>query len=932
MRSMMWRTSYFTFFLLALLVFCGIPAMTSLAQSPTDDINLGNMVIPGEVLEIVGEEACVLLITYETKAQGGEAVAYIEALHELITPLLEIMGKYDVQIDLLDLDAIAKQLRAKLDNIQESESLAEAQSRTNDFIIAASKARMEITTKISADLRDVIEPALLDQREKIRADITAQLMAEGATLGEGAQQRLTAQANEEAGRAKEEIYDRLRAAIEAEMKAQYSGIPGVDAAVLMDIGYKIGMERGQQEAEKVLAEITAKYEALAEREKAHITRQMEQKAEVLAGDVQTDMDAIKDGFENLEADMIVLAAGKMDEWEQYYEKAAKQRRSIFEQVVNVKTDYAIEVIESYRALMEEAKTSGFMEQYDLPDTDALITRFTEDRDALIDRLAQAQSNEEIDVAVAEFQQAWNEVRSTLEVIGVSGSQDTIRIILERLAEQRVEERLNEASKEFERIINKLLPMQEKGELDEDGRAMLSRLSSAMPIIDEVMDIIDRLRTADSDMDIREVLALRDQLQTNLNYLDMVIKQGVWQKPTLDSKMWASKVTYHSARLNGSVLETGGQKPSVIIYWGTSDGRDDPSRWQNVVSLGKRASGIFRFDVSGLKPDTRYYFRCFAYNSIGGSWAEPSASFVTPIELNGIVTLVGHAERTFGINLMNADGTDIRNLVSFAAPGKNPQYRDTELSPNGDLVAFTAIEDHDSSKCQSLYLVEVTGGALRQLTDSECDVASFAWSPHGDKIAFYCRNTRTFYTVTVDSGTIRELMSDRYIISDGRQMDWSPDGRWLVIQASNHDLYKLDIRELEITRMPVYIIPVNSTEKQELLGGYFDVTWSPDGKYLAFISFNKIRIVDVATSLVVNCIDKNNINPPADIEVYHFAEPCWSADSTMIAATGRIIHTPNDYHWDSYTTIVYIKIADKTVYVPGIDRRIMGWDPSWWQEK
>ncbi len=99
-------------------------------------------------------------------------------------------------------------------------------------------------------------------------------------------------------------------------------------------------------------------------------------------------------------------------------------------------------------------------------------------------------------------------------------------------------------------------------------------------------------------------------------------------PTVTNYTGASNIAQTSARLNGQVTSTGGENPTVHIYWGPSNGGTTPGSWAHDVNLGVKAAGTFYTDISSLTAGTTYYYRCYAVNSGGGSWAASTASFAT----------------------------------------------------------------------------------------------------------------------------------------------------------------------------------------------------------------------------------------------------------------------------------------------------------------
>ena len=95
---------------------------------------------------------------------------------------------------------------------------------------------------------------------------------------------------------------------------------------------------------------------------------------------------------------------------------------------------------------------------------------------------------------------------------------------------------------------------------------------------------------------------------------------------------AQGVVSRRAIISGDVTDNSYGNTTVTMYWGTSDGGINPSSWQNSVSPTgpTQPQGIATFYkyLSGLSPNTTYYFSAKATNAAGTSWPAASLSFTT----------------------------------------------------------------------------------------------------------------------------------------------------------------------------------------------------------------------------------------------------------------------------------------------------------------
>jgi len=91
----------------------------------------------------------------------------------------------------------------------------------------------------------------------------------------------------------------------------------------------------------------------------------------------------------------------------------------------------------------------------------------------------------------------------------------------------------------------------------------------------------------------------------------------------------SNITTNSAILSGQVLGTGGDAPTVMLYYGPSNGGNNPGSWAYSLNFGTQV-GLFAQVVSNLLPNTTYYFTAAGVNGAGTAWVAPITSFTTPL--------------------------------------------------------------------------------------------------------------------------------------------------------------------------------------------------------------------------------------------------------------------------------------------------------------
>ncbi len=126
---------------------------------------------------------------------------------------------------------------------------------------------------------------------------------------------------------------------------------------------------------------------------------------------------------------------------------------------------------------------------------------------------------------------------------------------------------------------------------------------------------------------------------------------------------------------------------------------------------------------------------------------------------------------------------------------------------------------------TLWLVPVSGGNARPITDPFGDCRQPSWSPDGKTIAFHAfwDGRYHIWTVSPGGGPPRQRTTGLY---DDREPHWSPDGRQLVFssdRSGTYDLWQLTLADGSLTQL---------THDS---GNEFSPAFSPDGHQIAYVA-------------------------------------------------------------------------------------------------
>jgi WD40 repeat protein len=166
-----------------------------------------------------------------------------------------------------------------------------------------------------------------------------------------------------------------------------------------------------------------------------------------------------------------------------------------------------------------------------------------------------------------------------------------------------------------------------------------------------------------------------------------------------------------------------------------------------------------------------------------------------------------------IYVMNADGTNQVRLIGTAGYVGSPTW-----SPDGSKIAFAS----SGAKTDGIWIVDSDGrGPVRLTTASDVEPA---WAPDGSRIAFSgsrANNNGAIFLINVDGSGLTQITHG---IDNAGNPSWSPDGRKIAIDAMSNSCGYYDY----YNECAQYIVIISTTGVPftSIAGSGFDPAWRP----------------------------------------------------------------------------------------------------------
>ncbi len=184
-------------------------------------------------------------------------------------------------------------------------------------------------------------------------------------------------------------------------------------------------------------------------------------------------------------------------------------------------------------------------------------------------------------------------------------------------------------------------------------------------------------------------------------------------PATLTNLPASAIQPTTTTLNGQVLNSGGFAPTITLYYGPGNGGTNAANWADSVTVGVE-TGTFSEAITGLSPNTTYYYAASAANIGGTSWASPAQSFTTtavtlPQVVNNPATAVGATTATLNGNLVSTGGatTGVTFYYGTTDGGNNAGAWNSSVWLGGQSGSFSQTISGLSSNTVYYFTTEAT---------------------------------------------------------------------------------------------------------------------------------------------------------------------------------------------------------------------------------
>ena len=184
-----------------------------------------------------------------------------------------------------------------------------------------------------------------------------------------------------------------------------------------------------------------------------------------------------------------------------------------------------------------------------------------------------------------------------------------------------------------------------------------------------------------------------------------------------------------------------------------------------------------------------------------------------------------------IYVVNVDGSGLRQLTSGASFDENPSF-----SPDGKKVVF---DRHSSAGKAHVFVINVDGNGLRQLTNGNFNDSEPVYMPSGKRIVFVSDRDHDVKTDRSDIFAMAPSGANQRVLIDGPrnedEPDTSPSGKSIAFvsnRAPGINIFVAGANGRHVRQL--------THNKRDCFSGNCNLSpaWAPDGRHIAFLAVGR----------------------------------------------------------------------------------------------
>ena len=229
---------------------------------------------------------------------------------------------------------------------------------------------------------------------------------------------------------------------------------------------------------------------------------------------------------------------------------------------------------------------------------------------------------------------------------------------------------------------------------------------------------------------------------------------------------ASSVQAKSAMIGGQIMATGGEASAITLFYGTTDGGTNTALWERNISIGLQG-GSYSQNVSGLTPNTIYYFASRAVNSAGTNWARPSVAFrtlplVVPVITNLAASNIQATLATLNGQILSTGG-ETPTVTMFYGP--------TDGGTNAGAWSHSNLIGQQAGMFAQT-LNGLSPNSLYYFTANATNSAGMAWAAPSQLFTTHATNTPSTYVAVLTAED--SVIAQRRAVADAEARAFTLD--------------------------------------------------------------------------------------------------------------------------------------------------------------